>query len=192
MLLRLVIVELHLPSRLAMREQLSLHISIPPLLLYSHHVLVQTEREVGNDLRALVVASLGEHHGDAAFFDQSQHHSVESRPVESLELSAGHKAVRAPMPSLSSRYYKLSPFRCLLVYAVLLGGIHHGLDIFRLCLIEERPVAHDKATTLTDSIYEFLDVISHVLGCAQTQHGGGHVADEASILTQCSLGFHHI
>jgi len=50
MLLRLVIVELHLTSRLVMREQLSLHISTPPL--YYIHIFVQTETDSKNfDLR---------------------------------------------------------------------------------------------------------------------------------------------
>ena len=58
MLLRFVIVELHLTSLLVMREQLSLHISIPPLLLYSHHVFGANRLSAGHEAARAPVHSL--------------------------------------------------------------------------------------------------------------------------------------
>ena len=50
--------------------------------------------------------------------------------------------------------------------AVLFGDVNHRLDILRLCLIKERPIAHHKATAFANRIDQFFAVISHLLGRA--------------------------
>ena len=64
------------------------------------------------------------------------------------------------------RYNDLACSLCLhslLVHAIFLGDVNHRLDIFRLCLIKEGPVAHDKTTALASSIDEFLAVSLHFI-----------------------------
>jgi len=68
------------------------------------------------------------------------------------------------------RGFRRKPLRCsareLAIYAVLLGEVNHRLDIFRLCMVKERPIAQDKTTAFAGSIDEFLGVISYLIGCA--------------------------
>ena len=52
----------------------------------------------------------------------------------------------------------------LCIHAIFLGKVGHGPDVFRLCLIKERTIAHDKTTAFTNSIDEFLAVVSHFIG----------------------------
>jgi len=51
--------------------------------------------------------------------------------------------------------------------AIFHGGVNHGVDVFRLGLVEERPVTHDVAAARGTFVDEFFDVVLHLLWRAQ-------------------------
>jgi len=71
-----------------------------------------------------------------------------------------------PQCTVSCSGLKLRLIIYLFVHAVFFGEVNHRLDIFRLCLIEERAIAHDKTTAFANGIDEFLAVSFHFIGCA--------------------------
>jgi len=72
------------------------------------------------------------------------------------------------------------------------GEVDHGLNIFRLGMIEESPVAYDKAAIPTGRIDELLAVIFDQFRSAQLQHGGRHVTEDAKCVTHYLFGIGHI
>ena len=73
---------------------------------------------------------------------------------------------KAPVHSLFSSIKSQHFMMYLSVHTIFFGEVNHRLHILRLCLIKERPIAHNKATAFANSIDEFLAVIFHLLGCA--------------------------
>jgi hypothetical protein len=69
-----------------------------------------------------------------------------------------------PQCTVSCSGLKLRLIKYLFVHTVFLGEVNHRLDIFRLCLIKERPIAHDKTTAFASSVNEFLAVSFHFIG----------------------------
>lgn len=61
----------------------------------------------------------------------------------------------------------------LLVCAILHGGVDHGFDVLRLCVVKEGSITDDEASTLPDGIDEVLGILLHFLRRAQIQHGRG-------------------
>ena len=57
----------------------------------------------------------------------------------------------------------------LAVEPVFSASLHHRLEVFRLYVIEESPIAQYETTALPGSVYELLDVLLHLLGCADAQ-----------------------
>ena len=76
--------------------------------------------------------------------------------------------------------------------AVLLGEIHHGLDVLDLHVLGLARRAHYKAPVGTDAIDEVLAVGAHVVGSADGQKRDRHVARDASFATKDRLGPAHV
>src|SRR4030043_74589 len=98
----------------------------------------------------------------------------------------------APIHSLSSTIIPSARVEYLFVYAVFLGEINHSLDVFRFCLVEERPVTHDITAAFTCSVDKVLYIVFYLLGRAQFQQVGGHVTGETGNGAKCFLSLSHV
>ena len=96
---------------------------------------------------------------------QPQRDNTDDRILFFGALPVEIKLPARPLYTVSCSGLKLRLIKYLFVHAVFLGEVNHRLDIFRLCLIKERPIAHDKTTAFASSIDKFLGVSSHIPGC---------------------------